>query len=104
MRIFSNVLFLTITVSIFNVESRELPGKPVDIAWITNDKEEKIDLEKLKIIFNHPEVENRKFFIVSITGPAKKGKSFLMDYCLRYLYANVSQVLIGFIHKLRLEF
>ena len=41
-------------------------------------------------IFLHPEVKNRKIVVVSIIGAFRKGKSFFMDYCLRFMYANVS--------------
>ena len=49
-----------------------------------------IDVAVLESIFLHPEVENRKVVVVSIVGAFRKGKSFFMDYCLRFLYANVS--------------
>lgn len=39
----------------------------------------------------HPEVQYRKVVVVSIVGAFRSGKSFFLDYCLRYLYANVSE-------------
>lgn len=47
------------------------------------------NFDKLKEIFGHPEVENRKVVVLSIIGAYRKGKSFFLDYCLRFLYANV---------------
>jgi atlastin len=38
----------------------------------------------------HPEVQNRNIVVVSVIGEYRKGKSFLLDYCLRFMYANVS--------------
>jgi Guanylate-binding protein, N-terminal domain len=49
-----------------------------------------VEYEKIDQIFLHPEVANRKIVVVSIIGAFRKGKSFLMDYCLRFMYANVS--------------
>ena len=38
----------------------------------------------------HPKVKNRQIVVISITGALRKGKSFFLNYCLRYLYAHVS--------------
>jgi atlastin len=44
----------------------------------------------LSHIFLHPEVKGRKIVALSIVGAFRQGKSFLLDYMLRYLYATVS--------------
>lgn len=49
-----------------------------------------VDYDSIDKIFLHSEVVNRKIVAVSIIGAFRKGKSFLMDYALRYMYANVS--------------
>lgn len=49
-----------------------------------------VENENIDNIFLHPEVANRKIVVVSIIGAFRKGKSFLMDYCLRFMYANVN--------------
>ncbi len=41
-------------------------------------------------ILLHRELKNRKIVSLSIVGAFRKGKSFLLDYMLRYLYAMVS--------------
>jgi hypothetical protein len=43
----------------------------------------------LESIFLHPMVKDRKIVTVSVIGAFRKGKSFLLDYFLRYLYHNV---------------
>ena len=53
-----------------------------------------VDYEKLNETFLHPQVADRKVVVVSIVGAMRKGKSFLMNYCLRFMYANVSGVLL----------
>jgi Guanylate-binding protein, N-terminal domain len=45
---------------------------------------------KLLNTLNNPKLRNRKAVVVSIVGALRKGKSFFMDYCLRFMYANVS--------------
>lgn len=48
------------------------------------------DYELFEKIFLHPDVANRKIVVISIAGALKKGKSFFLNYCLRFMYANVS--------------
>ena len=50
-----------------------------------------IQNEELKQMLQHPKVRFRKIVPFSIIGAYRKGKSFFLDYCLRYLYANVKQ-------------
>lgn len=55
-----------------------------------NDNEINFDEEKLSQLLLHPQVKDREIAIVTIVGAYRKGKSFFMDYCLRFMYANVS--------------
>ena len=48
----------------------------------------------LKDILQHDLVKDRKIAIVSITGAFRRGKSFLLDFFLRYMYTNVSLLCI----------
>lgn len=54
------------------------------------DKSIIINEEVVQRMFEHPDVKNRKIVAFSVIGAFRKGKSFFLDYCLRYLYANVS--------------
>lgn len=59
------------------------------------------DKSGLQELFLHPEIKDRKIVVFSIVGAYRKGKSFFLDYCLRYLYANVSRFqFVKFHHKL----
>jgi atlastin len=49
-----------------------------------------IDTKALDDLFLHPDVKDRKIVAVSIAGAYRKGKSFFLGYCMRYLYSNVS--------------
>lgn len=49
------------------------------------------DLTKLILSDN---IRNRDVVIVSVAGAFRKGKSFLLDFFLRYLYARVSIVIV----------
>lgn len=48
-----------------------------------------VDSNVLDEIFSHRDVKDRKVVVFSMIGAFRTGKSFFLDYCLRYLYANV---------------
>jgi atlastin len=50
----------------------------------------KLSEEALTQIILQDNVRNRDVVIVSVAGAFRKGKSFLLDFFLRYLYARVS--------------
>lgn len=54
-----------------------------------------VDNETLDEMFSHPEVRDRKIVAVSIIGAFRKGKSFLMDYALRFMYGHVSKQILN---------
>lgn len=64
-------------------------GKPVIIFDLERNY---VDDDQLEIMFSHPDVLDRKMVVFSIIGALRKGKSFFLDYCLRFLYANVSSM------------
>ena len=45
--------------------------------------------EKLGPIFERDDLKNRQAVIFAIAGAFRKGKSFLLNLCLKYLYAQV---------------
>lgn len=49
-----------------------------------------VDPNAFEKLLSHTEVKDRKVVVFSIIGAFRTGKSFFLDYCLRYLYANVS--------------
>lgn len=65
-------------------------GKPLSILSISDEAGVQVDSDALDRIFLHPEIANRKIVVISIVGALRNGKSFFLDYCLRFMYANVS--------------
>ena len=49
--------------------------------------------EKVNKLFVNTELSDRKVAVFSIVGAFRKGKSFLLNYVLRYMYANVSTIM-----------
>jgi hypothetical protein len=68
------------------------PGVAISIIEFTKDKDTtNIELKEdtLKHILKHPEVKDRNVSVVSIVGSFRKGKSFLLNWLLRYMYSHV---------------
>jgi atlastin len=69
-------------------------GKPISVIKFSDSGEVIVDDDKLNEIFSHPEIQNRKIVILSLIGASRGGKSYFLDYCLRFLYAHVSLVTV----------
>ncbi|XP_061166573.1 atlastin-2-like [Saccostrea echinata] len=72
-----------------------LNGEPVQIIRATTKEEEEktlhffeLDEEKLAKILLDPRIQEKKVVVVSVAGAFRKGKSFLLDFFLRYLNAK----------------
>lgn len=48
-----------------------------------------LDSTQLKLILDSDDLRDRNVVIVSIAGDLRKGKSFLLNFFLKYLYAQV---------------
>lgn len=66
-----------------------LKGYPVQVVSVEDDHTFQLDEEKLDEILLHPDIQGRKAVVVSVAGAFRKGKSFLLDFFLRYLSAEV---------------
>lgn len=67
-----------------------LKGEPVQIVIATDDHTFELDEERLEGVLLRPDVRDKKVAVVSVAGAFRKGKSFLLDFFLRYLNAKVS--------------
>lgn len=67
-------------------------GKSVNVLKFGEGNKVIIENAELDKMFLHPEIKNRKVVVFSIIGAFRRGKSFFLDYCLRFMYANVSLI------------
>ena len=69
------------------------PGRPISILELSSNETQNdfvFNSKEFENILQHQDVINRKISVVSIMGAFRKGKSFLLDYFLRYMYTYVS--------------
>ena len=67
-----------------------LHPRPIQIVLAKPDHTFELDLEALREILLSDDVKDRKVMVLSVAGAFRKGKSFLLDYLLRYLNYGVS--------------
>ena len=72
------------------MDSAKSLGQAERVMGFSPNKKVVINEKNLRKIFEHPDVKDRKIVAFSVIGALRKGKSFFLDYCLRFLYANVS--------------
>ena len=67
-----------------------MEGKPIQIVLAKEDHTFELDEEALASIVGQEHVKDKNIAIISVAGAFRKGKSFLLDFFLRYLKSNVS--------------
>ena len=66
---------------------------PSQIIVAKPDHTFELDYETLQEILLTEEVRDRKVVVLSVAGPFRKGKSFLLDFIIRYLEKQVRHTL-----------
>ncbi|KAL4238639.1 putative RING-H2 finger protein [Mactra antiquata] len=72
-----------------------LVGEPIQIVSVKDDHTFELDEEKLDTVLLRQEIQGKKAVVVSVAGAFRKGKSFLLDFFLRYLNADCSPDWLG---------
>lgn len=76
------------------------PG-PVQIVTVCKeDHSFALDTEALAKVLLAPEVRDKNVVVLSVAGAFRKGKSFLLDFMLRYMYRKVNPSIHTSIHFL----
>lgn len=66
-----------------------MEGKPIQIVLAKEDHTFELDEEALASIVCQDHVKDKHIAVVSVAGAFRKGKSFLLDFLLRFLKSNV---------------
>lgn len=74
-----------------SVEQRLEPPKPVAIILTDEVNSFILDDKALSAILLRPDVAERSVAIISIAGAFRKGKSFLLNFFLRFLQTQVTK-------------
>lgn len=64
-------------------------GRPIKIMAYKEDHQFDLDEQALESILLQDHVKDRHMVVVSVAGAFRKGKSFLLDFLLRYMQAKV---------------
>lgn len=96
MRIAVSIFGLLFTVGIVcHVSGAEQnSARPIQIVEPAEHHSFRLELNNLKQILQADEIKNRNVVVVSIAGAFRKGKSFLLNFFIRYLNAKVSYRLV----------
>lgn len=71
---------------------QRMRGEPGPVQIVTVNKEDHsfdLDTDALGRILLAPEVRDKDVVVVSVAGAFRKGKSFILDFMLRYMYRKV---------------
>lgn len=64
--------------------------RPIEIIIPEDDHKFKLNIEALEDILCDEDVRDKPVVVLSVAGAFRKGKSFLLDFFLRYLANKVS--------------
>uniref|UniRef100_A0A669E7D1 Atlastin-1 n=1 Tax=Oreochromis niloticus TaxID=8128 RepID=A0A669E7D1_ORENI len=70
-------------------------ARPIQVLLVKDDHTFELDEAALSRILLSEEVRDREVVAISVAGAFRKGKSFLMDFMLRYMYNHASENWLG---------
>lgn len=75
------------------------PARSIQIVTTAEEHTFELDENELNEILLQDDIKDRYVSVISVAGAFRKGKSFLLDFFLRYLYARVNIYVIFFLKK-----
>lgn len=71
-------------------DMEDITARPIRIVTTEDDHTFALDEDSLTEVLLQDSIKDRFVVVVSVAGAFRKGKSFLLDFFLRYLYARVN--------------
>lgn len=65
---------------------------PIQIVLANDDHSFSLDEDALSRVLMRDEIKDRYVVVVSVAGAFRKGKSFLLDFFLRYMNSKVNAI------------
>ena len=78
----------------------ELTGQALQIVKTTDNHTFELDEELLSGVLESNEIRDRHVVVISVAGAFRKGKSFLLDFFLRYMHSKVIHSLFTTVQQL----
>lgn len=72
-------------------------SKPIQIVTPVQSHSFESNINELNDILSSDKIKDRDLVVVSVTGAFRKGKSFLINFFLRYLHAQVVEFVFFFL-------
>lgn len=71
------------------MDDEVLPARPIQVVATSEGHTFVLDEDALTEVLLQDHIKDRYVVVVSVAGAFRKGKSFLLDFFLRYMYAKV---------------
>lgn len=78
-----------------DLNEKLLGNRPIPIVVATEEHSFKLDEEALSQVLLDDNIKDKKVAVISVAGAFRKGKSFLLDFFLRYLDRKVGRCKIA---------
>lgn len=86
---------LTYYKVVFSTGEMFASARPIQIVLAKSDHTFELDVDSLENILLSDEIKDKKVVVLSVAGAFRKGKSFLLDFFIRYLNAVEADVKVG---------
>lgn len=85
---------MTIEISVIfcfwvSAKGVKLSGRPIQVVVTKDDHTFELDEDGLEEVLLAHDVRDRKVVVLSVAGAFRKGKSFFLNFCLRFLNAQM---------------
>lgn len=89
--VYNSLLIVTISAFYCRIASAEIDSAhAIQIISSANNHTFSVKLKELSQILEVDDIKDRNVVVVSIAGAPRKGKSFILNFFLKYLYAQVN--------------